>query len=441
MPYAPQQNGAAESFNKTLMNKVKPMLAESGLDEEWWGEAAMTAVYLYNISAKTGKLKTPWELYRGSKPDVSMLRAFGCKAYMRVPKQFGSKLDMLNEPGIMMGYPADGRGYRILLDDGTIKESRDVVFNKTELPALDEDDMPDLVAQDSDSESEDEDEQQSNDDDDAAAAGGAAGGVPGGGAAPAAASGAAADGGAHPPAGRPQRNRQIPARLRDMAFAALLDEPATYEEALASDQAEQWQHAMEEEMASLHSNNTWELEDAPPGVTPIPVKWVYKLKKDAHGNIERFKARLVAKGFKQREGVDYFEVFAPVSKHATLRTLIAKVANEDLEFHHLDIKTAFLNGELAENERVYTTQAPGFDDGSGKTYHLIKTLYGLKQAPRAWHERLHRELDTLGFKPSEADPSLFIQANKSSSTYLLTYVDDILIAAPDIAAVDSINAS
>jgi hypothetical protein len=187
---------------------------------------------------------------------------------------------------------------------------------------------------------------------------------------------------------------------------------------------------MNEEMKSLKSNGTWTLEETPPGVKPIPVRWVFKIKRGADGNIERYKARLVAKGFMQREGIDFNEVFAPVSKHTTLRTLLSIVAADDLELQQLDVKTAFLNGELEED--IYMKQPPGYEEGGiNITCHLHKALYGLRQAPRAWHARLKKELEDIGFMASDTDPSLYVLRLKTHNVYALVYVDDILIAGKE----------
>ena len=169
----------------------------------------------------------------------------------------------------------------------------------------------------------------------------------------------------------------------------------------------------------------------------IPVKWVFKTKRNVDGNVERYKARLVAKGFRQLEGVDFTEVFAPVSKHATLRALLARVAHHDMELHQLDIKTAFLNGQL--EEEVYVEQPPGYaGGGAGKVCRLHRALYGLKQAPRAWHKRLSEELESLGFTASSADAGLYTKLDvEAGSVYVIVYVDDMLIAADSMKAVDA----
>ena len=131
-------------------------------------------------------------------------------------------------------------------------------------------------------------------------------------------------------------------------------------------------------------------------------------------------------------------MFAPVSKYSTLRTLLAKVTAEDMEIHQVDIKTAFLHGEL--EEEIYIEQPEGYEEGPpGTACKLNKSLYGLKQAPRAWFSRLNRELEDFGFKASDADPSLFTLHNKANSVYLLVYVDDILIAGDDTTTVNAIK--
>jgi Reverse transcriptase (RNA-dependent DNA polymerase) len=165
---------------------------------------------------------------------------------------------------------------------------------------------------------------------------------------------------------------------------------------------------------------------------------VFKVKRDAQGRVERYKARLVAKGFMQREGIDFTETFAPVSKHTTLRALLARVAEEGLHLHQLDVKTAFLNGELEED--IYMVQPPGYEQGGpGVVCQLRKALYGLRQAPRAWHTKLKAELEVLGFKASVSDAGLFVLNKGDYKVYLLVYVDDMLIASRDLGGVEEIK--
>jgi hypothetical protein len=229
------------------------------------------------------------------------------------------------------------------------------------------------------------------------------------------------------------------AAIAEDTFSARdIPEPTTFKEAMQSEYADEWLQAMNEEVNSLFEQGTWEQVPIPPGVKPIPVKWVYKVKRDGQGNFERFKARVVAKGFKQQEGIDYDEVFAPVTKYTTFRIIMSIAATEDLEIEQLDIKTAFLQGELAE--RIYIQQPEGFKEGSdGMCCLLNKAIYGLKQAPRVWYERLHKELVTLGFTASDADPGLYIYNDKLVRIYLLVYVDDILLVGKDLALIRSIK--
>ena len=206
------------------------------------------------------------------------------------------------------------------------------------------------------------------------------------------------------------------------------DEPKDEVEALAGPDGEFWRQAINEEYTSLMENKSWELTELPPGKTPIDCKWVLKIKRDARGEIERYKARLVAKGFTQKAGVDYDEVYAPVSKYATLRAFLAHVATQDLELHQLDIKTAFLNGDL--EEEIYMRQPPLYQKGGPQTVcRLLRSLYGLRQAPRAWHTKLKAALESLEFVASDADAALFVLRLDTGFIYLLVYVDDLLCAA------------
>ncbi|CAI7806826.1 unnamed protein product [Closterium sp. NIES-53] len=205
-------------------------------------------------------------------------------------------------------------------------------------------------------------------------------------------------------------------------------EPATLKGALESSDAEEWKKAMEIELKSNEENGTWELVELPDGRNAITSTRLFKIKSDADGKIERYKSRLVAKGYQQKEKVDYKELFAPVVKPTTLRTLLEGAAIKGLVVKQMDVTTAFLNGVL--EEEIFMAQPEGFDDGSGRVLRLKKALYGLKQAPRQWYLKLRGVLEEIGFTPSTADHSLFMLGKGEQRSFMVVYVDDILIFSP-----------
>jgi hypothetical protein len=204
-----------------------------------------------------------------------------------------------------------------------------------------------------------------------------------------------------------------------------------------AEQDEKWRAAMRAELASIEENGTWSLCDLPAGKKPIGLKWVYKLKRDADGNVLKYKARLVAKGYVQRPGIDFDEVFAPVARLDSVHLLLAVAAQKKWEVHHMDVKTAFLNGELGEE--VYVAQPPGFINSgeSSKVYRLHKALYGLRQAPRAWNIKLDGVLTSLGFERSPSEHAVYTRGTVGERLLLGVYVDDLIITGSSISAIST----
>ena len=210
------------------------------------------------------------------------------------------------------------------------------------------------------------------------------------------------------------------------------DDPTSFEEAMRSDHSSKWLKAMEDELKSMSTNKVWDLENIPKGAKTVGCKWVYKTKYDSQGNIERFKARLVAKGFTQREGIDYNETFSPVSCKDSFRIIMALVAHYDLELHQMDVKTAFLNGDLEEN--VYMAQPKGFvvKGKENMGCRLKKSIYGLKQASRQWYLKFDRTIKGFGFEENVEDNCVYAKFKNGKYIFLILYVDDILLASSDI---------
>jgi hypothetical protein len=213
--------------------------------------------------------------------------------------------------------------------------------------------------------------------------------------------------------------------------------PTTVAQALA---IPSWRQAMEEEMTALDRNHTWALVDRPPGLKPVGCRWVFAVKYHPDGTIERYKARLVAKGFTQTYGIDYEETFAPVAKISSVRVLISLAAIHHWPLYQLDIKNAFLHGDL--QQPVYMEQPPGFvaQGGSSKVCRLQKALYGLKQSPKAWFDKLSRALVQFGMKQCYSDYSIFTLLTAKGRVFLIVYVDDIIVTGDDQQGIAELKA-
>ncbi|KAE8708956.1 hypothetical protein F3Y22_tig00110332pilonHSYRG00622 [Hibiscus syriacus] len=386
----PQQNGVAERMHRTLLEKVRCMLSNTGLGKAFWTEAVTYAGHLINrlpSSAIGGK--TPLEVWSG-KPatDYDSLHVFGSTSYYHVKE---SKLDPRAKKAFFMGITHGVKGFRLwCLDTKKIICSRDVTFDKSSLikkvtnEAVQTSSTPQQVE--------------------------------------------------HTPkqvqtqepletpepltVTRPRREICRPARFVDMVAYALPvvddDIPITYQEAIQS----------------LESKRA------------IGCKWVFAKKDGSHSKKDvRYKAQLVAKGYSQKEGIDYNEVFSPVVRHSSIRILLTLVAQLNLELAQLDVKTAFLHGDL--EEEIYMTQPEGYKDGGCEKWvcKLNKSLYGLKQSPRQWYKRFDSFIRRKKYTRSKYDHCVNLQKLKDGYfIYLLLYVDDMLIASKSKKEIDKLKA-
>nr|GEU30738.1 retrovirus-related Pol polyprotein from transposon TNT 1-94 [Tanacetum cinerariifolium] len=192
-----------------------------------------------------------------------------------------------------------------------------------------------------------------------------------------------------------------------------------------------WFQAIKDEIHEFNPLQVWELVPQPDCVMIIALKWIYKVKLDEYGDVLKNKACLLAKGYRQKEGIDFEELFAPVARIEAIRIFIANASSRNMTIYQMDVKTAFQNGEL--KEKVYVSQPEGFVDPDHPThiYHLKKALYGLKQVPRAWYDTLSRFLLDNNFSKGAVDPTLFTRKTGKHILLVQIYVDDIIVASTD----------
>ncbi|KAD5317329.1 hypothetical protein E3N88_17275 [Mikania micrantha] len=185
--------------------------------------------------------------------------------------------------------------------------------------------------------------------------------------------------------------------------------------------------AIKNEIDSILHNQTWELVALPLGCKPLGYRWIFKRNMKADGSIDKYKAMLVIKGFRQNEGLDYFDTYLSVTRITSTRLVLATTTLRNLEVHQMDVKTAFLNGDL--EEEIYMEQPEGFSapGQEGKVCKLVKSLYGLKQAPKLWHQKFDQVMLNNGFKINECDKYVYVNNTKRGYVILCLYVDDMLI--------------
>ena len=356
VPHSPQQNGVSERMNRTLVESARSMIAHAGLSNIFWAEAISAAAYVRN-RLPTRVLKereTPYERWYGRKPDVSHFRVFGCMAYAHVPDCERRKLDTKSKKMRFVGYSLTSKGYR-LFDETNRKLyiRRDVEFNEsdfgqTSAMTTEPDPKSMEVKQNADTTAKDEEEvaetRRSETED-------------------------------QQELRRSERIRKTPVRygydeyadtatyrVRHVAYhLSEVDEPSTIQDANSSHHAAEWKAATDAEYNSLIENKTWKLVELPPGRKAVGCKWVFKLKHDVDGRVERFKARLVAKGYAQKYGIDYDEIFSPVVRFSSIRLLLAFAVQHDMLIHQMDVETAFLNGKL--DEEIYMQQPGSYCNG------------------------------------------------------------------------------
>ncbi|KAJ9545288.1 hypothetical protein OSB04_024995 [Centaurea solstitialis] len=383
----PQQNGVAERRNRTLIEAARSMLSEANLATQFWAEAVNTACYTQNRSLIVKRFRrTPYELFHNRKPSIEHLHIFGCVCYILNNKDNLGKFDSKSDDGIFLGYSSISKTYRVFNKQRqAIEETIHVKFDESgpTFPHPHENSeinqwadsfiqIPDIpIANPSPQDLPDVNE-------------------------------ASTSGQVYqPPALRWTKDHPIDQVLgnpssgiktrRQSGNVCLYvnfiseNEPKEIDDALR-DPA--WVSAMQEELAEFIRNNVWLLVPRPRKRTIIGSKWIFRNKLDEIGTIIRNKARLVAQGYRQEEGIDYDETFAPVARLEAIRLFLAFAAHMNFKVYQMDIKNAFLNGKL--NEEVYVAQPPGFVDPKfpDHVYKLNKALYGLKQAPRAWYDTL-----------------------------------------------------
>lgn len=451
-PATPQQNGVAERKNRHLIDVVRTLLLESSVPSMFWVEALKTAAHLINrLPSQVLHMESPYFRLFAKQPSYDNLRIFGCVCFVHLPPHERNKLSAQSVKCAFLGYNVCQKGF--VCYDPTLRRtrmSRNVIFFENQhffpvssvpsssstvvLPSFENQcsdfhqvssrfkpgmvytrrSLPQSLPMAHPTSDPNMNQNQTV---------------------------------AAPPEPLVRRSSRVSVPPDRYGFssgnsvsaltAALskFDIPTCYSHAVKHDC---WQQAMNEEIAALEANQTWDIESCPSTVVPLGCKWVYSVKVRSDGRLDRYKARLVVLGNKQEYGVNYEETFAPVAKMTTVRTILALAASKDWPLHQMDVKNAFLHGDL--KECIYMKAPPGlFTSPTSNVCKLRRSLYGLKQAPRAWFDKFRTTLLQFSFNQSKYDTSMFLRKSDMGIVVLLVYVDDIVITGSDSALLEELK--
>lgn len=465
VPRTPQLNGLAERMVRTMTEKARTMLSGAKLSKVFWGEAVLTATYLINRTPTKAlkQNKTPFELWHNKRPTLKFLKVFGSTAYVH-NKTMKTKFDEKSWKGILVGY--EPNGYKVydakaekfvtvrdvifdeknyvtsrpqikFNDENNETDASDVESKSVEKPCekikkarkeLISTDETDKMSVNSESDSENLIENSKGQYKNKPAQ--------------------IESNTQNKNINEPRRSERFKEKSRVSydeiyddylmcAHLAVFDIPTSFDNVKYRDDRYKWEQAINEEINSLIANKTWILVEKPKDKNIVDCKWVFTIKNDEFGNPLRYKARLVARGFSQEYLVDYSETFAPVARISSFRFIIAFANQNNLLIHHMDVKSAYLNGEL--KEEIYMKVPEGVKCNKNQVCKLIKALYGLKQAAKCWFETFEKKLIDIGFRSSSVDRCIYIldKGIESENIYVVLYVDDLVIVTARIEIMNS----